>query len=106
MHIEVSQTEVRGQVLRFQPDHFFSPAHTPDFFKQQLGNACMKLLIGCRFDQKGLCIYSNIEQLFFKAASGAFESEFSIVCDFCKEEFDVNEFEAQLKVFQTLCRGK
>ena len=41
-----------------------------------------------------------------RRAKRAFESEFSIVCDFYKEEFDVNEFAAQLKVFQTLCRGK
>ena len=60
--------------------------------------------INSRFDQKGFHIYSKIEQLLFKAASGeAYESEFSIVCDFYKDDFDVNEFEAQLK---TLCREK
>ena len=82
---------------------------TEDFYRQCYFEAIDLAIasINSRFDQKGFHIYSKIEQLLFKAASGeAYESEFSIVCDFYKDDFDVNEFEAQLKVFQTLCREK
>lgn len=60
--------------------------------------------ITSRFDQKDFCIYSNIEQLLFKAASGEnYETEFSTVCEFY-DDLDKNELESQLKVFHTLCQ--
>lgn len=59
-----------------------------------------------RFDQDGFRVYSNVEQLLFKASSGQnYENEFSVVCDFY-EDLDKEELESQLKVFQTLCKEK
>ncbi len=59
-----------------------------------------------RFDQDGFRVYSNVEQLLFKASSGQnYENEFSVVCDFY-EDLDREELESQLKVFQTLCKEK
>ena len=56
-----------------------------------------------RFDQEGFRIYSNVEQLLFKAASGkTYENELSIVCDFYQKDFVRDDLESQLMVFKTL----
>jgi hypothetical protein len=59
--------------------------------------------ITSRFDQSDFRIYSNIEELLIKAASGEnYETEFSIVCEFY-DDLDRKELES---VFHTLYQEK
>lgn len=56
-----------------------------------------------RFDQPGLKIYSNIEQLLFKASSGIDNKcELDIVCNVYEEDLRRGDLESQLLTLQTL----
>ena len=58
--------------------------------------------IASRFDQPGFKIYSNVEQLLFKACSGDnYMDELTSFCNFY-EDFSKDDLEAELKVLKTL----
>ena len=59
--------------------------------------------ISDRFDQPGFRVYSNVEQLLFKACKGdEYQKKRDAVCTFYKGDVELNELSAQLKVFKIL----
>ena len=57
-----------------------------------------------RFDQKGFKIFSNVQQLLFKACSAgqSFNEELDVVCDFFYDDFSKEDLSAQLLSLQEL----
>ena len=56
-----------------------------------------------RFDQPGFKVYSNVEQLLFKACTGDnYQKELDAVCTFYKGDLEQHELLAQLEVLKTL----
>ena len=57
-----------------------------------------------RFDQKGFKIFSNVQQLLFKACSTeqSFNEELDVVCDFFYDDFSKEDLLAQLLTLQAL----
>ncbi len=55
--------------------------------------------ITARFDQPGFKVYSNVEQLLFKACNGDdYQKELAAVCTFYKGDLELNELSSQLTV--------
>ena len=56
-----------------------------------------------RFNQPGFKVYSNLEQLLFKACSGEeYDSELSAVCEFYGEDLNPCDLQSQLRTLRTL----
>lgn len=56
-----------------------------------------------RFDQPGFSVYSNVEQLLFKACNGdKYQKELDAVCTFYKGDQELNELSVLLEVFKIL----
>ena len=57
-----------------------------------------------RFDQKGFKIFSNVQQLLFKACSieQSFNEELDVVCDFFYDDFSKEDLSAQLLTLREL----
>ena len=56
-----------------------------------------------RFDQPGFKVYSNVEQLLFRACSGeTYEEELTFVCKFYGEDLNRRDLETQLQIFRRL----
>ena len=59
--------------------------------------------INDRFDQPVYKVYSNVEQLLFKACSGVdYEDKVKFVCEFYGEDVNRQDLDSQLKVLRTL----
>ena len=60
-----------------------------------------------RFDQPGFKIYSNTEQLLFKACSGEnYMEELRTFCDFYRDDLSKDDLEAELVVLKRLFQAK
>lgn len=56
-----------------------------------------------RFDRKGFKTFSNVERLLFKACKGqCFHKEFDLVCNFFYNDFNKEDFVAELSMFYKL----
>ena len=74
--------------------------YRPKYF-QVLDLAVMSIME--RFNQPGFKVYSNLEQLLFKACSGEeYDSELSAVCEFYGEDLNPCDLQSQLKTLRTL----
>jgi len=85
------------------------PSSPKDVYRQIYSESIDLAIVSInnRFDQPGLRIYSNIEQLLFKASSGNdYTEELKAVCDFYEGDLSRCDLEAELKILGTLFTEK
>ena len=86
----------------------YFPETVEDYFRVKYFEALDRLVSGIkkRFDQPGYGIYTNLENLFLKTASGGdFSNELSTVCEFYGSDINKELLETQLTILKTKAQG-
>ena len=83
---------------------------TPKEHYRRIYTKSFDLIIEClkeRFEQDGLKMYENLQDLLMLAAKGeAYDEKLTVILDFYKEDFDANCLRAQMKIFSTIFSKK